>query len=184
MLVDSGFESGQTPVNYVWGDSKDTDRIFQVSGQATSFPTPFGNYMLQVENYSVDSSLLPDQYVQFLLPKPVYIKKGETWTYSYYYAVAGSATGQASDYVVTTDPEPLFALSMAHDSRDASGDQTTWHRFVKTWTADKDVTVTTLRFGFVKTSASPGWLCIDNIKLEQEPTVSPWSPNPADPEYY
>ncbi|MES5863008.1 phage distal tail protein, partial [Lacticaseibacillus paracasei] len=35
-----------------------------------------------------------------------------------------------------------------------------------------------------KTSASPGWLCIDNIKLEQEPTVSPWSPNPADPEYY
>ncbi|MDE3301655.1 distal tail protein Dit, partial [Lacticaseibacillus rhamnosus] len=184
MLADSGFESGNTPTNYVWGDSKDADRIFQVDGQIPSLPTPFGNYMLRIENDSTDSSTNPDQYVQYQLDKPVSIKSGETWTYSYYYATAGSATGQASDYVLTTEPDPLFALSMGHDARDASGGQTTWHRFVKTWTAGRDVTVTTLRFGFVKTSASAGWVCIDNIKLEQEPTVSPWSPNPADPEYY
>lgn len=184
MLTDSGFESGNTPTNYAWGDSKHADRVFQVRGQVPSFPTPFGNYMLQIGNYSSDSSTFSDQYVQIKLPESVSIKKGETWTYSYYYATAGSAVGQASDYLLTADTSPLFTLSMAHDSRETSGDQTTWHRFTKTWTADKDVTVTTLRFGFVKTSASPGWLCIDNIKLEQEPTVSPWSPNPSDPEYY
>ena len=184
MLTDSGFESGQTPANYTWGDGKDADRIFQVNGQIPSFPTPFGNYMLQIENNSSDSSFIPDQYAQYQLAKPVYIKNGETWTYSYYYATAGSAVGQASDYLLTADTSPLLTLSMGHDARDNSGGQTTWHRFVKTWTADKDVTVTALRFGFVKTSASPGWICIDNIKLEQEPTVSPWSPNPADPEYY
>ncbi|RDF86024.1 distal tail protein Dit [Lacticaseibacillus paracasei] len=184
MLVDSGFESGKTPVNYVWGDGKDTDRFFVVVGQTASLPTPFGNYMLQIGNYSSDSSLIPDQYAQLPLPKPVYIKTGETWTYSYYYATAGSAVGQASDYLLTADTSPLFGLSMAHDSRETSGGQTTWHRFVKTWTADRDVTVTILRFGYAKTSASPGWVCIDNIKLEQESPVSPWSPNPADPEYY
>lgn len=185
MLTDSGFESGQTPANYVWGDGKNTnDRIFQVTGQVPSFPTPFGNYMLRIENDSTDSSTNPDQYVQIPLSEPVYIKKGETWTYSYYYATAGSGVGQASDYLLTTEPDPLFALSMGHDARDASGGQTTWHRFLKTWTADRDITVTTFRFGFTKTSASAGWICIDNIKLEQEPTVSPWSPNPADPEYY
>ncbi|MDU5933639.1 MAG: phage tail family protein [Lacticaseibacillus rhamnosus] len=185
MLVDSGFESGRTPVNYVWGDGKNTnDRIFQVTGKVPSFPTPFGNYMLRIENDSHDSSTIPDQYVQIPLSEPVSIKKGETWTYNYYYATAGSAVGLASDYVLTNEPDPLTELSMAHDSRDASGGQTTWHRFVKTWTADRDVTVTILRFGFVKTSASAGWLCIDNIKLAQEPTVSPWSPNPTDPEYY
>ncbi|WLV78558.1 phage tail family protein [Lacticaseibacillus parahuelsenbergensis] len=185
MLVDSGFESGRTPVNYVWGDGKNTnDRIFQVTGKVPSFPTPFGNYMLEIANWSTDSSTIPDQYVQIPLSEPVSIKKGETWTYSYYYATAGSAVGQASDYLLTTEPDPLTELSMGHDARDASGDQTTWHRFVKTWTADRDVTVTTLRFGFTKTSASAGWVCIDNVKLAQEPTVSPWSPNPADPEYY
>lgn len=184
MLTDSGFESGRTTVNYAWGDGDTKDRIFQVTGQVPSFPTPFGNYMLRIENDSTDSSTNPDQYVQYQLDKPVSIKSGETWTYSYYYATAGSATGQASDYVLTTEPDPLFALSMGHDARDASGGQTTWHRFVKTWTADRDFTVTALRFGFIKTSASAGWVCIDNIKLEQEPTVSPWSPNPADPEYY
>lgn len=185
MLVDSGFESGRTPANYVWGDGKNTnDRIFQVTGQVPSFPTPFGNYMLRIENDSKDSSTNPDQYVQIPLSEPVSIKKGETWTYNYYYATAGSAVGLASDYVLTNEPDPLTELSMAHDSRDASGGQTTWHRFAKTWTADRDVTVMTLRYGFTKTSASPGWVCIDNIKLAQEPTVSPWSPNPTDPEYY
>jgi predicted phage tail component-like protein len=184
MLVDSGFESGQTPANHVWGDGKDTnDRIFQVSGQVPSFPTPFGNYMLEVGNFSTDSSINPDQYAYYPIT-PVLIKKGETWTYSYYYASAGSATGRASDFLMSDGLSPIFELSMRQDPRDISGDQTTWHRFVKTWTADRDVTVTALRFGFVKTSASPGWICIDNIKLEQEPTVSPWSPNPADPEYY
>ncbi|WP_369526434.1 distal tail protein Dit [Lacticaseibacillus paracasei] len=185
MLTDSGFESGQTPANHVWGDGKNTnDRIFQVTGQVPSFPTPFGNYMLRIENDSKDSSTNPDQFVQISLSEPVSIKKGETWTYNYYYATAGSAVGLASDYVLTNEPDPLAELSMAHDSRDASGGQTTWHRFAKTWTADRDVTVMTLRYGFTKTSASPGWVCIDNIKLAQEPTVSPWSPNPADPEYY
>ena len=185
MLVDSGFESGRTPANYVWGDGGTKDRIFQVTGQVPSFPTPFGNYMLRIENDSKDSSTNPDQYAQYPLAEPVAIKKGETWTYSYYYAVAGSAVGLASDYVLTNESNPVLTeLSMGHDARDASGGQTTWHRFVKTWTADRDVTVIILRFGFVKTSASPGWVCIDNIKLEQEPTASPWSPNPADPEYY
>lgn len=183
MLVDSGFESGQTPANFVWSDSKNANRTFQVVGQVPLLSIPLGNYMLRVENDSTDSSLIPNQYASYPIT-PVIIKKGETWTYSYYYASAGSTTGQASDYLMADDGSPIFELSMAHDSRDNSGKPKTWHRFVKTWTADRDVTVTDLRFGFVKTSASPGWVCIDNIKLEQEPTASPWSPNPADPEYY
>ena len=183
LLTDSGFESGKTPANIVWGVPDDSSRSFKVISSADSLPTPFGNYMLKIDNGSSDSSALPDQYVYIPLPESVSIKLGETWTYSYYYATAGSAVGQASDYLLTT-AEPLFELSMGHDPRETSGGQTTWHRFVKTWTADKDVTVNALRFGFVKTLESIGWLCIDNIKLEKEPTASPWSPNPADPEYY
>ncbi|MBB1166803.1 distal tail protein Dit [Lacticaseibacillus paracasei] len=182
MLTDSGFESGKTSANVVWGVPDDSVRTVKVISATNSFPTPFGNYMLRIDNSSSDSSAIPDQYASYPIT-PVLIKKGETWTYSYYYATAGTATGQASDYLQTTEG-PLFELSMGHDPRETSGGQTKWHRFVKTWTADKDVTVTQLRFGFVKTSASIGWLCIDNIKLGQEPTVSPWSPNPADPEYY
>nr|DAL97557.1 MAG TPA: distal tail protein [Caudoviricetes sp.] len=184
MLTDSGFESGKTPSGLAWGTSDNSERVATIEPETPSFPTPFGKYMLKIENQSSDSSISPDQYVVIPLAKPVTIKAGETWTYSYYYATAGSAVGQASDYLMLDLTIPLFELSMGHDARDNSGGQTTWHRFVKTWTADKDVTVTYLRFGFVKTSASPGWLCIDNIKLAQDPTVSPWSPNPADPEYY
>lgn len=182
-LADSGFESGQTPANYLWSDGKSTNRTFQAVGQLPLLPMPLGNYMLIIENDSTDSSLDPNQYASYPIT-PGLIKKGETWTYSYYYASAGSATGQASDYLMADDGSPIFELSMAHDSRDNSGVKKTWHRFVKMWTADRDVTVNYLRFGFIKTSASPGWVCIDNIKLEQEPTASPWSPNPADPEYY
>lgn len=182
MLTDSGFESGNVPANYAWGGGKDADRNFQVIGQSPTYPTPLGNYMLKIGNYSTDPAISSDQYASYPIT-PVLIRKGETWTYSYYYATAGSATGYASDYLLTIE-SPLSELSMAHDSRETSGDQTKWHRFVKTWTADRDVTVTALRFGSIKTSASPGWVCIDNINLKQEPTASPWSPNPADPEYY
>ncbi|KRM64195.1 tail component [Lacticaseibacillus paracasei subsp. paracasei ATCC 25302 = DSM 5622 = JCM 8130] len=185
VLTDSGFESGKTPANFAWGDIKMKDRIFSVNaGPDGTFPQPMGKFMLEVGNFSKDSSVDPDQYVQYQLAEPVAIKAGETWTYSYYYASAWSATGQASDYLLMSDYSPIGGLSMGHDQRETSGGRTTWHRFVKTWTADKDVTVTALRFGFVKTSASPGWICIDNIKLGKEPIASPWSPNPADPEYY
>ncbi|RNE32900.1 hypothetical protein FAM6165_00319 [Lacticaseibacillus paracasei] len=183
MLVDSGFESGKTPSGIAWGDAKLDDRIFSVVEQSdVTYPSPMGKFMLEVANLSTDPATSSDQYAYYPIT-PVLIKKGETWTYSYYYASAGSATGQASDFFLTNEG-PLFELSMGQVSRETSGDQTTWHRFVKTWTADRDVTVTDLRFGFIKTSAIPGWVCTDNIKLEQEPTVSPWSPNPADPEYY
>ena len=179
LLADSGFESGKTPANYFWGDGKSTDRTFQVSGQMPLLTMPIGNYMLLIENDSTDSLLDPNQYASYPIT-PVLIKNGETWTYSYYYASAGSATGQASDYLMTDKTSPFYELSMAHDSRDNSGAPKTWHRFAKTWTADRDVTVTYLRFGFVKTSAGPGWICIDNIKLEQNTAVSPWTPAPED----
>ncbi|RND74198.1 hypothetical protein FAM18133_01688 [Lacticaseibacillus paracasei] len=183
MLVDSGFESGKTPSGIAWGDGKLEDRLFSVNeGPDSTFPSPMGKFMLEVANLSTNPATSSDQYASYPIT-PVLIKKRETWTYSYYYASAGSATGQASDFLLTNEG-PLFELSMGQVSRDTSGDQRTWHRFVKTWTADRDVTVTTLRFGFIKTSAIPGWICIDNINLKQEPTVSPWSPNPADPEYY
>ncbi|WP_270472492.1 distal tail protein Dit [Lacticaseibacillus paracasei] len=184
MLTDSGFESGKTPVNYTWGDGKDGDRAFLVVGQVPSYPTPFGTYMLRIENQSSDSSTSPDQYIIFPLSKPVTIKAGETWTYSYKYASAGSATGQASDYLTTNDLSPIWGLSMGHGNRDTDGGQYTWHQFSATMTADSDITVTNYRFGFVKTYAGGGWICIDNIKLEKNNTVSPCSPNPADPEYY
>ncbi|WP_460349148.1 distal tail protein Dit [Lacticaseibacillus paracasei] len=184
MIADSGFESGKTPANYAWADGKSTDRAFQVVGQIPTHPMPFGNYMLRIANHGTDSSINQDQYACYPIT-PVLIKKGETWTYSYYYASAGTATGQASDCLLSDDGSPIYGLSMVHDQRDISGGQTTWHRFVKTWTADKDVTVTTLRFGFIRTSINGvGWICIDNINLGKEPTASPWSPNPADPEYY
>jgi len=182
MIADSSFESGKPPANYAWGDAKMEDRTFSVNaGPDASFPQPMGKFMLEVANLSTDSATSLDQYAHYPIT-PVLIKKGETWTYSYYYASAGSATRQASDFLLATEG-PIFELSMGQKLRETSGGQITWHRFVKTWTADRDVTVTTLRFGFVKKSASPGWVCIDNIKLGKEPIASPWSPNPADLEY-
>ena len=184
MLIDSGFESGKTPSGIVWGTSGDDKRVAAVETETPSFPTPFGKYMLRIENQSSDSTISSDQYIVFPLPTPVTIKAGETWTYSYRYATAGSAIGQASNYLTTNDLSPIFDLSMGHGNRDTDGGQATWHQFSATMTAASDVTVTHYRFGFVKTYAGGGWLCIDNIKLEKNATASPWSPNPADPEYY
>ena len=181
MLTDSGFESGNVP-SVTWGPSA-IGTIAASSGGAT-LPIPFGNYMLKID--SNDTSTVLDQFVSYPLANAVLIKSGETWTYSYYYASAGAAAGQASDYLLNGgNANPIFGLSMGHGNRITTGGQTAWHRFTATFTATADMTVTHLRFGFVKISASGhGWICIDNIKLEQEPTASPWSPNPADPEYY
>lgn len=184
MLIDSGFESGKTPSGIVWGTSGDSKRTAEVDPAMPSYPTPFGTYMLRIENQSSDSSSSSDQYIIFPLSNPVTIKAGETWTYSYKYATAGSATGQASDYLTTSDLSPIWGLSMGHGNRETDGGQNTWHQFSATMTADHDITVTHYRFGFVKTYAGGGWVCIDNIKLEKNNTASPWSPNPADPEYY
>lgn len=180
LLTDSGFESGNVP-SVTWGPSA-IGTIAASSGGAT-LPIPFGNYMLKID--SNDTSTVLDQFVSYPLANAVLIKSGETWTYSYYYASAGTAAGQASDYLLSgSNANPIFGLSMGHGNRITTGGQTTWHRFTATFTATADVTVTHLRFGFVKSGTNHGWICIDNIKLEQEPTVSPWSPNPADPEYY
>ena len=181
MLTDSGFESGNVP-SVTWGPSA-IGTIAASSGGAT-LPIPFGNYMLKID--SNDTSTVLDQFVSYPLANAVLIKSGETWTYSYYYASAGAAAGQASDYLLNGgNANPIFGLSMGHGNRITTGGQTAWHRFTATFTATADMTVTHLRFGFVKIAASGhGWICIDNIKLEQEPTASPWSPNPADPEYY
>ena len=183
MLVDSGFESGKTPSGIAWGISDEDVKIAIVESAIPTFPTPFGKYMLRIENQSSDSSS-PDQYIVLPLSKPVTIKAGETWTYSYKYASAGSATGKASDYLTMKDLSPIWGLSMGHSNRDTAGGQETWHQFSATMTAEHDITVTNYRFGFVKAYAGGGWICIDNIKLEKNKTASPWSPNPADPEYY
>ncbi|QNO01278.1 putative tail sheath protein [Lactobacillus phage Lbab1] len=180
ILTDSGFESGNVP-SVTWGPSA-IGTIAASSGGAT-LPIPFGNYMLKID--SNDTSTVLDQFVSYPLANAVLIKSGETWTYSYYYASAGSATGQASDYLLNgSNANPIWGLSMGHGNRITTGGQTAWHRFTVTFTATADITVTHLRFGFVKSGTNHGWICIDNIKLEQEPAVSPWSPNPADPEYY
>lgn len=180
LLADSGFESGNTPAKYAWGDGGTNDRDFFVRGETSTLPSPMSKFMLQLGNYSTDSATLLDQYAYYPIT-PVIIKKGETWTYSYYYASALSASGQASDYLYANDMSPIWELSMGHDLRETSGGQTTWHRYVKTWEADRDVAVTDLRFGFVKTSANlGGWVCIDNIKLEQSATATPWTPAPED----
>lgn len=181
MLTDSGFESGNVP-SVTWGPSA-IGTIAASSGGA-NLPIPFGNYMLKID--SNDTSTVLDQFVSYPLANAVLIKSGETWTYSYYYASAGAAAGQASDYLLNGgNANPIFGLSMGHGNRITTGGQTAWHRFTATFTATADMTVTHLRFGFVKIAASGhGWICIDNIKLEQEPAASPWSPNPADPEYY
>lgn len=180
LLADSGFESGNTPANYAWGTSEDIVRTFKVIPAADSLPTPFENYMLKIDVYSNDPATSLDQYASYPIT-PVLIKNGETWTYSYYYASAGTATGAASDYLISDDGSPIYGLSMVHDQRETSGGQTTWHRFVKTWTADKDVTVAALRFGLIRKSINgAGWICIDNIKLEQSPTATPWTVAPED----
>lgn len=180
MLTDSGFESGNVP-SVTWGPSA-IGTIAASSGGAT-LPIPFGNYMLKID--SNDTSTVLDQFVSYPLANAVLIKSGETWTYSYYYASAGAATGQASDYLLNgSNANPIFGLSMGHGNRITTGGQNAWHRFTVAFTATADMTVTHLRFGFVKSGTNHGWICIDNIKLEQEPTASPWSPNPADPEYY
>ncbi|WP_437788426.1 distal tail protein Dit [Lacticaseibacillus paracasei] len=180
MLTDSGFESGNVP-SVTWGPS--AIGTIAASSGGSSLPIPFGNYMLKID--SNDTSTVLDQFVMYPLANAVLIKSGETWTYSYYYASAGTATGAASDYLLSGgNANPIFGLSMGHGNRITTGGQTAWNRFTATFTATADVTVTHLRFGFVKSGTNHGWICIDNIKLEQEPTASPWSPNPADPEYY
>ncbi|MES5863482.1 distal tail protein Dit, partial [Lacticaseibacillus paracasei] len=50
MLTDSGFESGQTPANIAWGQADDSVITVEVDSEIPSFPTPFGNYMLRIEN--------------------------------------------------------------------------------------------------------------------------------------
>ena len=114
LLTDSSFESGNTPANYYWGDGlgdgEKYDRNFLVQGKAITFPSPMGKFMLQVGNYSTDPALNQDQYACYPIT-PVIIKKGETWTYSYYYACAGSATGQASDYLMNGLYNPVGGLS-------------------------------------------------------------------------
>ena len=167
MLVDSGFESGKTPSGIAWGTSDNDVKIARVESAIPTFPTPFGKYMLRIENQSSDSSS-PDQYIVLPLSKPVTIKAGETWTYSYKYATAGSATGKASDYLTTSDLSPIWGLSMGHSNRDTAGGQETWHQFSATMTAEHDITVTNYRFGFVKAYAGGGWICIDNIKLAKK----------------
>ena len=180
LLANSGFESGNFPPNYTWGDIQSADRSVSVVKGSETFPLPMGKFMLRIIHSNPDPTVSLDQFVVYPVT-PVLIKKGETWTYSYYYATAGVAIGQASDYLMATASSPIFGLSMAHDSRETSGGQTTWHRFAKTWTSDRDITVTNLRFGFVKTGRDgTGWICIDNIKLEKNPTVSPWTPAPED----
>jgi len=181
LIADSGFESGNIPANYAWNDGHQiSGRYLSIMSVTETYPSPMGKFMLSVENFNTDPALGLDQYVCFPIT-PVFIKKGETWAYSYYYASAGCATGQASDYLMVDSNNPIYELSMAHDLRETSGGQTTWHRFVKTWTAYRDVTVTILRFGFVKTSAAlGGWICIDNIKLEKSTTATPWTPAPED----
>lgn len=180
LLADSGFESGNVPPNYSWSDIQSLGRKLSVNKGSETFPSPMGKFMLQIDHYNPDPTVSLDQFVVYPIT-PVLIKKGETWTYSYYYASAGTAKGQASDYLMTTVNSPIPGLSMGHDSRETSGGQTTWHRFVKTWTADRDVTVSNLRFGFIKTSRNgAGWVCIDNIKLEQNPVATPWTPAPED----
>lgn len=180
LLADSGFESGNVPAKYAFGGGQLAGITLTASNRINStYPSPMGNFMLKMANYSTDLATGVDQYVSYPIT-PVPIRKGETWTYSYYYASAGSASGQASDYLISGANSPLYALSMDHAPRETSGGQTTWHRFLKTWTADKDVTLTNLRFGFITSSPSPGWLCIDNIKLEQHTAVSLWTPAPED----
>ena len=180
MLTDSGFESGNVP-SVTWGPS--AIGTIAASSGGSSLPIPFGNYMLKID--SNDTSTVLDQFAMYPLANAVLIKSGETWTYSYYYASSGTATGNASDYLLSGgNANPIFGLSMGHGTRITTGGQTAWHRFTATFTATADVTVTHLRFGFIKSSTNHGWICIDNIKLEKNNTASPWSPNPADPEYY
>ena len=177
MISDSGLESGNVP-SVTWGSSAIGNVI--VSNGGSTCPTPFGNYMLKIE--SNDTSAVLDQSIIYPLANVVVIKAGETWTYVYYYASAGSAAGQASDYLLSGgNSNPIFALSMGHGNRITTGGRTTWHRFTAKFTATTDVTVTHLRFGFIKTNVSGhGWLCIDNIKLEKCSVATPWTPAPED----
>ena len=176
MIPDSGFESGNFQ-SVTWGLSAN-GTIAASSGGAT-LPIPFGNYMLKID--SDDTSTVLDQFASHKLANAVLIKSGETWTYSYYYASSGTATGQASDYLLNgSNANPIFGLSMGHGNRITTGGQTAWHRFTATFTANADTTVTHLRFGFVKSGSGHGWICIDNIKLEKNNTATPWTPAPED----
>lgn len=178
-IDDSGFESGKIK-DIAWGSA--ATGTVAVSNGGSTYPIPFGNYMLKIE--SDDNSTVLDQSIFYSLANAVVIKAGETWTYSYYYASAGSASGQASDYLLSGgNSNHIFALSMGHGNRITTGGQNTWHRFTATFTANADVTVTHLRFGFVKLGTNHGWLCIDNIKLEKNSSATPWSPSLKDSGY-
>lgn len=164
-IVDGGFESGN-------------GRGINTMPQTPSYPEPFGKYMGCL--YDNDSPGGSDLSVRYTLATPVKILANEKWTISYYYSIAGSAYGQASDYMYDDAGDVYFSILLDHQDHVTEGGQGVWKRFSNTFSIPKDTTITQLRFGFIKTDSSAGWKVVDNIKLEKGSTATPYTQAPEE----
>lgn len=179
-IQDSSFELGKMTIAGVSAGYKASFIGAQTAGD---FPTPFGSQMLQF--YQPTGVAAADAYVILALPQPIQIKAGETWTTSYYYAVAGGMQGvAASNYLLKSSSAGDVIGNAGAHFQYPGGDHSAWTRAVFTWTATADGVVSALRFGAVSTSTTAAWVVIDNIQLEKGNIVSDHHPAPEDSAIY
>ncbi|KRL68091.1 hypothetical protein [Companilactobacillus versmoldensis] len=160
LVLDSSFESGKS-------------HGLILSKEYDGSPKPFGTYMAKISGEKVT-----DYSKSWTLDNPIELKAGKTYTFSYYYSTAGSAGGQASDYVFSGET-PLTGAFMEH-SRHVTSDSTKWERWTSTVKISEDFAITRFRFGFVALNDGYGWKTVDNVQIQEGNIVTDWTPAPED----
>jgi len=107
------------------------------------------------------------------LSQTIQAKKGETYTFSLY-ARYESGTGKSNMYFTASagKTDPMSVQVSLNE---------TWQRFTGTFTVTADGPI---QPRIERTPDNTNTLLIAGLKSEIGTTASPWSPNPADPEYY
>lgn len=152
-LVDDGnFESGN-------------GRGLSLIGQTDTYPKPSGNFMARL--MKTGGTVSEDYYQIWTLPTPVTLLANTEYTIEYDYSVAGTARGNASDYLRTSTGSWVSGVMMDHESHSLVGGQGVWKKYTKTFSLSAETTISAMRFGFVLNGTGTGWKVIDNIKIYQ-----------------
>lgn len=152
-LIDDGnFESGN-------------GRGLSLIGQTDTYPKPSGNYMARL--MKIGGTASEDYYQLWTLPTPITLLANTEYTIAYDYSVAGTARGNASDYLRTATGSWVSGVMMDHESHSLVGGQGVWKKYTKTFSLSAETTISAMRFGFVLNGNGTGWKVIDNIKIYQ-----------------
>ncbi|CAM3056002.1 phage tail spike protein [Leuconostoc gasicomitatum] len=169
LLENSGFEF---PVNNITGT------FSVVDGSDTTRPTPFDTKMGLIDNIS--NQVAKDISGWYPLNTAVTLKANVTYTFSYYFSVAGKAYYQHSDYGIDDSGSAITGIMAEHETPDTTGGQMVWKRYSKTFTLKTDRVLAGLRFGFVSNGDGRGWKVVDNVKLEIGSKATDYSVAPND----